>query len=284
MKLVRRSAPLLVLAAFAAILTFASASGAQGPPAGFSLPPQAQEVGPGIYYLGSGVDAGLPVVGYAYEHHRAGHNGGPSGGGDGGGGEDPPADASGCYSYIANGARWLTPETVTINPANNFEVSAADIQGWMEKWETARGESIYGGFATTNAPLSADSAGTDGLNEVYFAPIAENGVLGYTIVWSSRIGPRSSRPIVEADMVIDPEWSWQVADENTVPGESSIGAGNLDLVAVFAHEAGHFVGLGHTEATAECEAQTMFPSIAAGDDRKQSLDVGDIAGVIDLYN
>lgn len=284
MNVLRRSVPVLaVITVVAASLSFASTSGAQGPPGGFSLPAQAQEVADGVFFLGTGVDNGVPVVGYAFEHHRSGHDAGPSGGGDGGG-EDPPADASGCYSFLANGARWQSPENVLVDPDNGFGATFADIRGWMEKWETALGSDIYGAFSNVNGPLSADTASTDGLNEVYFGPIAEAGVLGYTIVWSSRIGPRNSRPIVEADMVIDTGWQWQVALEDTADGVSSIAPDSLDLAAVFVHEAGHWVGLGHTDTTAACEAQTMFPSLSTGDDRKQSLDLGDISGVIDLYN
>jgi Matrixin len=64
--------------------------------------------------------------------------------------------------------------------------------------------------------------------------------------------------------------------------DKSIGAG-LDLGAVFTHEAGHYVGLGHTPNTTECEAQTMYPSVKAGDDTKQSLGIGDENGIERLY-
>lgn len=297
MKLIRRSVPLLTaLAVVAASVLFASTSSAQGPPGGslpsqaqaelpadgFSLPAQAQQVAPGVWFLGEAVDNGVPVVGYAYEHHRDGHGGGPSGGGDPTPTPEPTPDASGCYSFIANGARWRVQETVTVD-ATNGPASSGQIATWMRKWETALGGVIYGGF-TSGSALSADTASTDGDNEIYFGPIAEPGVLGYTIVWSSRIGPPSSRQIVEADMVIDTEWPWQVAVEDLTVGVSTIADGNFDLAAVFAHEAGHYVGLDHTATTAECEAQTMYPSLQDGDDRKQSLDVGDIAGVVDLYS
>ena len=276
--MMRRSISLLAVAAILVTnVAIASTSVAQGPPDGFSLPPQAQEVAPGVWFLGTGVDNGLPVVGYAYEHHRDGHDGGPGGGGGNDGGEDPPSDASSCYSFIANGAHWQSPEAVTVDASNPVGATFGDIEAWMRTWED-HASGIYGAFGA-GSNLTADTSSTDGSNEVYFDEIADAGVLGFTIVWSSRIGPPTSRPIVEADMVVDPNWNWWIGTE----GDGTIGADQLDLAAVFAHEAGHYVGLGHTDATG-CEAQTMYPSLSSGDDTKQSLDVGDTAGVIDLYN
>ena len=148
----------------------------------------------------------------------------------------------------------------------------------MRAWEVQSAVSdIYGGFSSgTN--LSADTTSTDGRNEVYFDAIAQSGVLGYTIVWYSRIGPRRSRGIVEADIVVeDGDWNWW-------SGAVTITNEQLDLGAVFTHEAGHYVGLGHTNQTTECAEQTMYPSLSSGDASKQSLGVGDIAGIEDLQN
>ena len=52
---------------------------------------------------------------------------------------------------------------------------------------------------------------------------------------------------------------------------------------MFTHEAGHWVGMGHTEASDLCNTQTMYPSISSGDLSKRSLDVGDIAGISAFY-
>ena len=264
----------------AAIVGAASTSAAQGPPEGFSLPDGATEVAPGMFLLGTSVERGVPIIGYAYAHHRNGHDGGPGGGGDPE--PDPEPDASSCYSFIANGARWRVAEVVMINPASSPDlgVSASQIEGWMRAWEDQSPVSgIYGDFVGTNIALSADSTSTDGTNEVYFDTIADPGVLGYTIVWSTRTGPPRSRQIVEADIVIeDGEWTWWIGDPETTP------PGHLDLGAVFTHEGGHYVGLGHTDETALCEGETMYPSLASGDGTKQGLGDGDVAGVVDLHD
>jgi hypothetical protein len=48
---------------------------------------------------------------------------------------------------------------------------------------------------------------------------------------------------------------------------------------VFTHEAGHWVGMGHTDTTELCVDQTMYPSISSGDSTKRLLGEGDIAGI-----
>lgn len=271
-----RHIPIFAAAGLVALVASVTApSAAQGPPDGFSLPPQAAEVAPGVFFLGTAVDDGVPVVGFAYAHHKDGHGGGP-----GGPGGDP--EPSPCYEFIANGAHWQVAEDVEVDPSSNpnLGVSVSDVDGWMRAWESQTAVSgIYGGFGPGSG-LSADTTSTDGRNEVYFDTIAEPGVLGFTIVWSIRRGPPSARGIVEADIVVeDGEWNWWIGEE----GDGTIGGGELDLTAVFIHEAGHYVGMGHTEDPG-CEAETMYPSLVAGDDTKQSLGDGDIAGVEDLYH
>ena len=277
-KITLRTIRLLAVAALVAtVVGVASTSAAQGPPEGFTLPSQAAEVAPGVFFLGTAVEHGIPVVGYAYAHHRNGHNGGPGGGGDP---EPTPPDASSCYSFIANGAHWRSAEDVVVDPAtvSGLGVLISQVEAWMRAWEDQSTVSgIYRDFGSGTG-LSADTTSTDGTNEVYFDTIADPGVLGYTIVWSTRTGPPRSRGIVEADIVVeDGEWAWWT-------GGGTIGPAQLDLGAVFRHEAGHYIGLGHTNQTTECAEQTMYPSLASGDASKQSLGVGDIAGVEDLHN
>ena len=62
------------------------------------------------------------------------------------------------------------------------------------------------------------------------------------------------------------------------------GPGQMDFWGVFTHEAGHWVGMGHTKTSQLCESQTMYPYISDGDSSKSKLDDGDIAGVSSLYN
>ena len=152
-----RYIPFLAIAALALVLAVvSSSSAAQGPPPGFALPAQAVEVAPGVFFLGTGVDNGVPVEGYAYAHHKNGHNGGPGGGAEPTPTPDPePAptpdpgtgDASTCFSFIANGAHWQSPEAVIVDPSSALGVTLGDISGWMQAWEDQSSVSdIYDSF------------------------------------------------------------------------------------------------------------------------------------------
>lgn len=166
--------------------------------------------------------------------------------------------------------------TRTVSPRRCWyrRVSLADLDTAIRRWEDAAGATIFGAGSPATDPLSADTSSTDGRNEIYFAPVADANVLGFTIVWSTRRG----RQIVEADMVIDTDWTWSTAHES-----QGIGEGDFHFWSVLVHEAGHYAGMGHTDTSSLCSAQTMFPSIAAGDASKESLGEGDVAGIRDLY-
>jgi hypothetical protein len=145
------------------------------------------------------------------------------------------------------------------------------IDGAFSAWEAAGGTNMVGGGQVTGLPLEADSISPDDRNEVYADQITDPGVLGYTIVWSTRTRGRIPGQIIEADMVIDTDWTW------------SIGAqpGAFDLRTVVTHEAGHWVGMGHAPTTTTCAGQLMYPSVAPN--TAKGLGVGDIAGIQALY-
>lgn len=267
----------------------ATAAGASGPPS-FSLPDHASEVASGVFFLGHAVQDGVVLEGYAYarfaapaEVGRRGNAKPPwAGGGGGGGGGGEEADASTCYSYIANGAKWNTAEGYLFNRANTNvgAVDVDDIEAAFGTWEAAAdGANIVHSGTPTGVPLVADTSSTDGKNEIYFASIPDAGVLGYTIVWSTRSRGRNAGQIVESDMVIDDDnWSWYTGTD-----VAGIDTGDIDFVGVLTHEAGHWVGMGHTKTSDLCNDQTMYPYISSGDSSKRDLDVGDTAGISALY-
>lgn len=253
---------------------------AQGPPVGWSLPPQAREVAPNVWFIGTSVSDGVAVEGFAFIHPAVGHakpTGSP------GKGKDKPKDdgdstpdASGCYSFIANGAVWRSLEGYDFYLAGAPTGATAEVfSGAFGTWEeAAAGADIVGlGTVGTAAPALALNES----NDVFFGNLG-SGTLGVTVVWYTRGGRPSSRRIVEADIMIDPDWNWQL-----VAAESKMAEGAFDLKGVIIHEVGHYVGLGHTDTSTLCAAETMYPSIAAEDSSRQTLGEGDRAGIKRLY-
>jgi hypothetical protein len=263
---------ILALSATMAVLSVAVLPASGSPKTGFELPAQASEVAKGVFYLGSAVHDGVVVDGYAIvasdpRARRA--NAKPpwaGGGGDSGGGS-----VTDCYSFIAYGANWLNPEGYEIDSTGLADLDLV-IDGAFSTWEAAAGGTEMVGIRQeTGLPFEADSTSPDDRNEVYADQITEPGVLGYTIVWSTRKRGRIPGQIIEADMVIDTDWTWAIGAE----------PGAFDLETVVTHEAGHWVGLGHAPTTTTCADQLMYPSVAPN--TTKGLGLGDIAGINALY-
>lgn len=281
---VRRGMLVLLASLLAAPSLTAAASG----PPSFSLPEQASEVAPGVFFLGHAVENGVALLGYAYARYattdergrraNAKPEGTPgNGNGKGGGGdENEQPSASSCYSYIAKGAHWNDLEPYLFDSEGIPGADLLGTDGAFGTWETAAADDIVGS-GTTVSGLSADTSSPDQQNEIYFASIDDTNVLGYTIVWYTRSRGRFVGQIVEADMVIDTGWSWYT-DNDELTDDNLI-----DFWSVFTHEAGHWVGMGHTDTSNLCSGQTMYPSISSGDSSKRVLGEGDVFGVHALY-
>lgn len=249
----------------------------------FSLPANAVEVAPGVFSLGSARDpqSGKVVEGLAFVHYK----------------QDPakpdhavkpakPSKSSPCYAFLSKGAKWKTLEPWMVNPDNPSGLSPdfvfSNLTADIAKWEDAAdgmvgnnvGVDILGEGTITSDPLVADEVSTDGLNEVYFAPINDSNTIAVTIVWGNFGGPIGLRQLVEWDQVYNTNYLWsQDATGSTT---------HMDFENIATHELGHAVGLDDLY-TLSCAQQTMYGYASEGETNKRSLESGDIAGVNTLY-
>ena len=255
------------------------------------IPQTAIEITPSIFYLGTAIENGKVVEGYAFIDYKKGFGkpGSECGNGICEPGENPkkcPEDCEGggngengskCYGFLAKEAKWKTPESYIVNPSNTrgldeiFIVSnlAADI----DKWETAAEANIIGWGSSTNEILEADLENPDGLNEVYFGDINQPGAIGVTIIWGVFYGPPSQRELVEWDQIYDQvDFDWSNSGE----------AGKMDFENIATHELGHSVGLDDLYES-KCSEQTMYGYAGYGETKKRTLGTGDITGIQKLY-
>ena len=263
-----------------------SQPGQGGPPV--SLPDQAVEVAPGVFYLGTALEKGRVVEGFAFLRYGKGF-GKPSGCNDDGacqGWEDADCtdcvgggngESSPCYVFLwEDGPIWPHPEDYVVNPANPDGLSDSFIMENMAlnvgKWEAAAGpdmEIIGAGDYTTDA-LVADTKQPDEVNEVYFGSIRGRGrnAIAMTIIWRLTGIPE----LIEWDQVYNTGYPWSDSGES----------GKMDFQNIATHELGHSVGLGDLY-TEECTDQTMYGYADYGETNKQTLEAGDIAGIQELY-
>jgi hypothetical protein len=241
-----------------------------------------------VFSLGNAVHEGQVVEGYAHVHYKK-KPGKPSGCnndgkcqgwesascGDCSGGAPEPV--SSCYGFLAKGAKWRSVEPYVVNPSNavglNETFVAENFAFDVSKWEDAASFDILGEGSVTAAPLVADTESPDGVNEVYFGSIADDGAIAITIVWGVFSGPPKNRVLVEWDQIYDQvDFGWSSSGE----------AGKMDFESIATHELGHSVGLDDLY-TGECSEQTMYGYAANGETKKRTLESGDITGVQELY-
>jgi hypothetical protein len=252
------------------------------------IPKHAVEMSPGIYWLGSSVQNGLLVEGYAFVDYKKDaakktgcrDDGVCQGWEDsscadcaGGGGEEP---VSSCYGFLAKGAKWKTIENYLINPSNTRGLDqsfiTSNFANDISKWENAAEKNIIGTGTTTSLPLSADMNSPDRRNEVYFADISQSNAIAITIVWGYFRGPPGQRELIEWDQVYDDvDFDWGVNESN-----------KMDFESIATHELGHSVGMNDLYDT-KCSEETMYGYAANGETKKRTLEAGDINGIKDLY-
>ncbi|MBU1092009.1 matrixin family metalloprotease [Patescibacteria group bacterium] len=235
-----------------------------------TMPSHAVEVAPGVFSLGTAMNNGKVVEGYAFVHYKKGYQR-P----EGKGGKAPKGDSQ-CYGFLSKGAKWKTVEPYIVDPTNTRGLDGTFIKDNMmsniAKWESASGKNILGD-EVAGIVDGADTVSPDNKNEVYFADIDSQGAIGVTIIWGIFGGPPQGRELVEWDMIFDDvDFDWSMVGE----------AGKMDFENIATHELGHSVGMGDLY-TDECSEQTMYGYADYGETKKGTLEAGDITGIQELY-
>jgi hypothetical protein len=154
------------------------------------------------------------------------------------------------------------------------------VERGFQTWnavETAEADFQFAGF-TNLRPFDVDDVNTIGFRN---RPDLERVLAstGFTYIVSTG-------ELVEADIFFNSRFQWTTA----AAGE----AGRFDVQSIATHEAGHFLGLGHS-ALGETVRQgsgrrviaaeaVMFPiAFSAGGTNERTLRADDIAGVSDIY-
>jgi len=291
---------LMLMVALISLFIFTGALAQPPDHARVRIPSHAVELAPGLFYLGTAVENGVTVEGYAIlmKDKVKKNFAKPTCNNDGvcDPGEnpsckdcksddpvDPPTepDTSGCYDYTRS-VSWDITEPYMIDPRNKRYLNVNIITDIMEysigKWESAAGVEIIGEMSVSDVLLAADTTSPDGQNEVYFADIEDAGAIGVTIVWGVFQGSPTSRRIIEWDQVyddVDYDWSVDCFAENC--------ATKMDFENIATHELGHTIGVLDLY-TPECSDQTMYGYAGDGETNKRELKAGDINGAYLLYH
>ena len=258
----------LLGAVLSLLVTFAFTHSAEAQTKGVSLPPGAQEIEPGVYYLGRVKDhRGRNVDGIAFVHSRklAATPGG-------GGGSDKPDP---CYAFLSSGVHWKTVEDFVVSPtianAPDGALFLDQMTLALDNWEAAAGKQIFGSGTVGEVDTALIGSSPNGVNEITFAPIESPSTLAFAVIWGVFGGPPPQRELTEFNLVF----------RDDVPFGANGETDKYDFWGTFAHESGHAAGLAHPSDT--CAEETMYRFADFGRTKKRTLNDGDIAGIAALY-
>jgi len=247
------------------------------------IPQTAIEAAPNVFYLGTAIDNGRLVEGYAFVDYKKGFvkPGTECGNGicepgenvnkcpaDCGGAVEP--DDSRCYEFLAKGAKWRATEPYVIASDIDVLATARDL----DAWDGQTAFNIFGNQDISSVVDGADMVSPDGKNEVMYGNISNQGVIAMAVVWGIFSGPPFARELVEWDVVFDNvDYSW---------GDATIDSTVMDFENIATHEFGHAAGMSDLyEGT--CSEQTMYGYASYGEVKKRTLEDGDIKGIQELY-
>ena len=176
-------------------------------------------------------------------------------------------------AYTLNGRKWFASTTFRYNPANTSDccLSASEFESQIKAGPGPWSNIIKFGSNTT-----LSGAKKNGVNVVSWANLGGNtlGVTHYISTDTSQSQNCNGVTIYrfeEVDIRFNKQFDW---------ANQAGCSGAWDLKGVSVHEFGHAYGLGHTNS----QNATMYPSIAACDFSKSSLENDDRNGYNSIYS
>jgi hypothetical protein len=194
---------------------------------------------------------------------------------------NPLASFEKCFAPISPGVRWREVENYILDTSNTQDLSSSFIlEAWTranKAWDNAcPGRLLMGSRDTGGAIDGADFVAPDGKNEIYFANIAEDGVLGLTILWGifDENAPENARKIFEFDMIFN--------DADYTLGNAQQDRDVMDLQGLMTHELGHRHGAADIYDS-ECSGITMYGRTSYGKLTQRTIDPYSQEGICLLY-
>lgn len=181
-----------------------------------------------------------------------------------------PAKQQSCYKLM--GVKWKAlPVSYNINPTNSglsdtFVVDA--VSAGAEQWDSFTATELFNDNPSVD--YSAYFGNQNFVNAVSFGDYPQDGVIGVTRIWYTRVGKR----IVEFDIMFDTDFQWGDASSTTAPV--------MDLQNIATHELGHGIGLSDVYQTS-CSQVTMYGYSSYLEMIKRTLEAPDITGLRILY-
>ncbi len=235
------------------------------------IPENAVEVSPGIFSLGTAIDKGRIVEGYAFVHYKNKDEKGKNNAVRGSKG------TGSCYAFLSSGARWKITEKYILDSSNSDGLTESFVAGKTEEgmnaWDSEVGFDIFGERNLTSSVNRTEIGKLNGKNEIFFDSLSDQNTIAVTIVWGIFGGPPFGRELVEFDMIFN--------DNSFAFGDADLNSQVMDYLNIFTHEIGHGAGMGHPSDF--CTEETMFRYASLGETKKRTLEIGDKTGIKALY-
>ncbi|MFH1662950.1 MAG: matrixin family metalloprotease, partial [Chloroflexota bacterium] len=190
--------------------------------------------------------------------------------------DKPEPEPEGTYKLI--GTKLTETATYYINTSGAPEGSLTEIISSFDTWDGEVAADLF----SYEAETSISGRKYDGQNTVSWTRIAPKSTIAIATFWYySDSNPATFDPIMEFDIVFNSFLNWGIDTDGE--GTTFELTNAFDIQNIATHEVGHIVGLGDLYDSGNSYL-TMYGYGSLGETQKISLDGGDIAGALAIYN